>query len=115
MHMLFSASFNPFLPPREKVMFYKSTRFQHFDYLYNLIRKCSSRVGKIPNMVGETQVPSSDMIKIRYIGHVTADNMKFVSNRKGNVFINIISFDTVFKRFYIIKNHPHILTKSILK
>lgn len=55
-------------------------------------------------MVRETQVPSSDMIKIRCIGHVTADNMKFVSKRKGNVFIIIIAFNTVFKRFYIIIN-----------
>ena len=40
----------------------------------------------------ETQVPSSDMVKIRYIGHVTADNMKFVSKRKRKVFIKIIAF-----------------------
>ena len=107
MHMLFSASFNPFLPPEERVMYYKSKSFQHFDYLCNLIRNCSSRVGKIPNMVREKHVLSSDMIKIRYIGHVTADNMKSVSKRKGNVFIKIINLNTVFKRFYIIKNYPH--------
>ena len=105
--MLFSASFNALFRPKEKVMFYKSKSFQHFDYLSNLIKNCSSRVGKIPNMVRETQVPSSDMIKIRYIGHVTADNMKSVSKRKGNVFIKIIAFNTVFKGFYIIRNYPH--------
>lgn len=90
--MLFSDSSSSFLHLKEKVLFYKSKNFQHFDYLCNLIRNCSSRVRKIPNMDRETQVPSSDMVKIRYIGHVTADNMKFVSKRKRKVFMKIIAF-----------------------
>ena len=86
---------NSFFFPTEKTLFYKSKHFERFDYLCNLTRKCSSRVGKIRNMVGKTQFPSSNLVKIRCIGQVTGDNVKSVSKRKGNVFIKIIESNTI--------------------
>lgn len=95
--MLISIYFrsNSFFLQTEKTLFYKSKRFERFDYLRNLTRKCSSRVGKFINMVGKTQFPSSDLVKIRCIGQVTGDNVKSVSKRKGNVFIKIIESNTI--------------------
>ena len=68
--------------------FYKSKSFQHFDYLLELVRDCSARVGMvIPDVVKvkESTLQRNVVVKIVYLGEVFKNNLKLVAKRKGNV------------------------------
>lgn len=65
---------------------YKSKCFEHFHYILDLVSDCALRVRSIiPSLVEERYLHSDVMVKIRYTGEVSNDNIKLVTSRKGKV------------------------------
>nr|XP_022312733.1 uncharacterized protein LOC111117795 [Crassostrea virginica] len=65
-------------------LYYKSKGFENFHYVIKLAEECSARVQKvIEGFVKETSISSDVMVKLRFVGKVTEDNLKHVTHRKG--------------------------------
>lgn len=83
-------NFFTFSGKKENTFFYKSKRFQHFDYVYNLVADCSNRVQMVrTSYVEETKLPENVTIRLMFAGNVKKENLKLVTKRRGNVIIVI--------------------------
>lgn len=64
--------------------------FNHFHYVYNLIRNCKSRMENIHPSKEEKKnlMPKDVVIKIGIVGSLKEDNLHFISGGTCTVFVN---------------------------
>lgn len=66
-------------------LFWHAKHFQHFHYLYNLVRDCENRVEKLKQSKDLTnRMPGDVVIKIGIVGNFTEENVKLISKRSGS-------------------------------
>ena len=68
-------------------LYYKSKRFENFHYVIKQAEKCNKRVQKLFERFEEEKPIFSDVVKLRFVGEVTENNLKQVTHRKGNTAI----------------------------
>lgn len=65
--------------------YYQPKCFQHFLYIRDLLKTCKTQVDRATkNMVSNTELLSDVMIKITFIGDTSEENLRLVSERRGN-------------------------------
>lgn len=70
-----------------RYLFYKPAKcFDHFDFVYNRMRDCKSRVEKILNTKERKNImPKEVVIKIGIIGNFQEENLDLISRRTCTV------------------------------
>lgn len=72
--------------PSVKYLLWKAKYYEHFHYVYNLVRDCRTRVVKLlPENDLAYPMPKDVIVKIGIVGDYTEDNVKHISKRPGNI------------------------------
>lgn len=71
--------------PKIQFFYYKASSFQHFDYIYKLIRDCKLRNfrGIHCNSIETTPMPKDVILEIGIVGDFTEENLRFITKSKG--------------------------------
>lgn len=70
-----------------KYLLWKAKYYEHFHYVYNLVRDCKSRVQKLLKKNDMPYpMPKDVIVKIGIVGDYTQDNVKLISKRQGSIY-----------------------------
>lgn len=73
-----------FKPPLHHFYYKPAKLFPHFDYFYNLTRKCIERIEGMEKSEGQSKLLSKDVvIKIGIAGWFSKNNLELISERTG--------------------------------
>lgn len=73
-----------------KYLFWKAKYYEHFHYVYKLVRDCKTRVDMLQKKNDlANPMPKDVIVKIGIVGDCTEDNIKLISKRQGNIYIHI--------------------------
>lgn len=78
--------------PSIKYLFWRAKYYEHFHYVYNLVRDCKTRVEKLLLKKNDLTypMPKDVMVKIGIVGDYTEDNVNLISKRPGSIFLHNI-------------------------
>lgn len=67
-----------------KYLFWKAKYYEHFHYVYKLVRDCKTRVDMLQKKNDlANPMPKDVIVKIGIVGDCTEDNIKLISKRQG--------------------------------
>lgn len=73
--------------PSIRYLLGKAICFQHFDYVYNLVRDCKTCVKKLLTEKNLAYpMPKDVIVKIGIIGDYTENGVKLIFKRPGGIF-----------------------------
>lgn len=76
--------------PSVKYLLWKAKYYEHFHYVYKLVRDCKTRVDMLQKKNDlANPMPKDVIVKIGIVGDCTEDNIKLISKRQGNIYIHI--------------------------
>lgn len=66
--------------------YYKAKHFEHFHYIYNLVKECNDRIKGLKRNNDRRNCMAEDVvIKIGFVGEFTEEQLNFLSKRRGNM------------------------------
>lgn len=96
MHIFFFSG----LMSKIQYLYYKANTFQHFDYIYKLTRECKLRnFGEKLYQCSGVEInpmPKDVIFKLGIVGAFTEENLRFISQRKGELLQNSSSKNIIF-------------------